>query len=146
MNTRQDAEAHIVEMIENAGRFAEDAAAEYDIDGIATTLYIASNRRWDINGLDPSTFWWVVQRHSNNEAEREATPDHPEDMVDQTAQHLEAARERVDAAREALRSEELEREQLLVRAYRTDGYSQKRLSQMSGLSQQRVSQILARQQ
>ena len=145
MHTQSDAVAHITEAIEATG-VVEDAAAEYDLDAIAQALYIAAGRSWDITDVDASVFWWCVQRHALNDAERDAAPEHPEDgsdATDQTASALAEAAERVAAARQALKAAESERDQLLIRTHRTGAYKVTELADMAGLTRARVSQIVS---
>lgn len=144
MHTKTDALAHITEAIEATG-VVEDAAAEYDLDGIADDAYKASGDAWDLTNLDTGTFWWIVQRHALNVEERDAAPepDAPSPASDEIANALAAAAERVTDARDSLKAAETARDQMLRRTHRTGAYKITELADMAGLTRGRVSQIVS---
>lgn len=131
MHTHQDAIAHITEAIEATG-VVQDAAAEYDLDGIADKLYTAAGGTWDLDGLDTGIFWWVVHRHARDEKPR-----------DEVSSSLAQAAEKVANARQSLKAAEAARDLLLTCTYHTGTYTITELARMSGLTRARVSQILS---
>lgn len=145
MHTKTDALAHITEAIEATG-VVEDAAAEYNLDGIADEAYKAAGGTWNLQDLDTSKFWWIVQRQALNDEDREAAPTEPETpspASDEIANALAAAAERVTDARDSLKAAETARDQLLRRTHRTGAYKITELAGMAGLTRARVSQILS---
>lgn len=144
MHTHSSAIDHITEAIEATG-VVEDAAAEFDLAGIADEAYKAAGETWDLTDLDTGTFWWIVQRHALNDEERDATPaepDAPSPASDEIASALADAAEQVTAARAALKTAETARDQLLIRTARTGAYTQAELARMAGITRGRVGQIL----
>lgn len=144
MYTRKDAEAYITEAIENGD--VNDAAAEYDIDGIVDSLY-TNIGNWDITNVHPEIFWAAVERHAINSQTPYVAPGEPAPITGQTAQiadDLIRAGKDAREAREASAEKASERDALIIRAYRTGAFTQTRLAEMAGVNQQRVSQLLAR--
>ena len=145
MHTNQDALAHITEAIEATG-VIEEAAAEYDLDGIADELYTAAGDTWNIEDLDTGVFWWVVQRHARDEEPDEPAPEAPEGpspATDEVASSLAQAAEQVANARESLKAAEADRDQLLARTHRTGAYTKADLARITRLTRARVTQILS---
>lgn len=145
MHTQSDAVAHITEAIEATG-VVEDAAAEYDLDGIADEAYKAAGYTWDLTDLDTGKFWWIVQRHALNDEESVAAPtepDSPSPASDEIANTLAEAAAQVADARDSLKAAESARDELLARAHRTGAYKITELADMAGLTRARVSQILS---
>lgn len=143
MYTRKDAEAYIVEAIQNG--ITEEAASEYDVEAIANDLYDVIDI-WNMDLIDGDLFWWTVQRHSLDKDEREATGERPTiiGQTDQIADDLIRAGEEAREAREASAEKAAERDALIIRAHRTGAFTQTRLAEMAGINQQRVSQLIAR--
>lgn len=144
MHTRQNAEAYIIEAIEHGD--VEDAAAEYEIEAIADDLYEATGT-WYMGGLDDELFWWTIQRHAKNTEAQEAAGERPTSVgykTDRIACGIIDTREKIRGVRMDLDALESESDQLIVRAYRTGAFTQKRLAELAGISQQRVAQILAK--
>lgn len=145
MHTKTDALAHITEAIEATG-VVEDAATEYNLDGIADEAYKAAGETWDLTDLDTGQFWWIVQRHALDVDTAETVPAHPEapsPASDEIASALAGAGAHVASTREDLKAAESARDQLLKRAHRTGAYKITELADMAGLTRGRVSQILS---
>lgn len=144
MYTRKDAEAYIVEAIQNG--ITEEAASEYDVEAIANDLYDVIGI-WNMDLIDGDLFWWAVQRHSLDKDEREASGDRPTTTgyeTDQIADDLTRAGQAARVARETSAEKASERDALIIRAHRTGAFTQTRLAEMAGVNQQRISQLLAR--
>lgn len=62
MQTRTDAITYLTTAIENGGA-VQDAAAEYDLDAIASDLYDAAGS-WDFDIVPADTFWSTVATHA----------------------------------------------------------------------------------
>lgn len=143
MHTHEAALAYITEAIEATG-VVTDAAAEYDLDGIADELYTAASG-WNIDDLDTGIFWAAVERHTLDGDQDEApVPAEVSADTDMILNELAYAAERVAAAREDVRAAEAARDELLIRAARTGVATQSRLAQLAGLTRARVHQIINR--
>lgn len=144
MYTRKDAEAYIIEAIENGPTV--DAASEYDVETIASELFDLQGS-WGLDLVDEDIFWWTVQRHSFDKDEREAAGERPSTIgyrADQIAGDLIRAGEDAREAREASAEKASERDALIIRAHRTGAFTQTQLAEMAGVNQQRISQLLAK--
>ena len=145
MHTKSDALAYITEAIEATG-VVEDAAAEYDLDGIADDLHTAAGG-WDITtltDLDTVVFWWVVQRHARATDDDTPAPAEIPADTDGLLRALADAGEKVSQARGGLRAAEAERDALLIHAAHTGVLNQSQLAELAGVTRGRAHQIINR--
>ncbi|MGQ7788909.1 hypothetical protein [Nesterenkonia sp. K-15-9-6] len=67
--TRADVITHITQAIEAAGSPVDDAAAEYDLDGIAdATFEYSAELQGFVQTVDTEGFWAAVEAHATEEA------------------------------------------------------------------------------
>lgn len=142
MHTQSDALAYITEAIEATG-VVKDAAAEYDLDGLADKLYAAAGG-WDLTDLDTGIFWWVVQRHTRDAEAASTAPAEIPAGTDELIRALTEAGQSVAQARKNLRAAESVRDELLIRAAHTETLNQSRLAELAGITRARAHQIINR--